>query len=101
MPAKKFAFTKLDKELGHFRRYEKKELVSRLNKNGFIIEKIYFFNIVGLLSWTVRDKVKRKNIHLKTYHMKIFDSIVPILRFVESIMTIPMGISLIVVARKK
>ncbi len=101
VPAKKAAYTKLDKELGHYRRYEKNELIEKLKNTGFKIEKIYFFNIVGLISWTIRDKVKRKkSIHLKPYHIRIFDSIVPFLRFLESFIKVPVGISLIVIAKK-
>jgi SAM-dependent methyltransferase len=100
VPAKKIAYTKLDRELGHFRRYEKQELIEKLTNAGYQIEKIYFFNIVGLISWYIRDKVKRKNIELKPYHIALFDKIVPILRYIESKIAIPVGISLIVVARK-
>jgi SAM-dependent methyltransferase len=100
VPAKKKAFTRLDKELGHYRRYEKKELADKLESAGFVIDTIYFFNIVGLLSWTIRDKVSRNKKALKPYQIRIFDSIVPILRFIESKIKMPVGISLIVVARK-
>lgn len=100
VPAKKSAYTKLDKELGHYRRYERQELSNKLKAANFRIEKVYFFNIVGLISWTVRDKVSRNKKALKPYQIKIFDSIVPLLRLVESKVRIPVGISLIVVARK-
>lgn len=100
VPAKQFAYTKLDGKLGHFRRYEKEELIKKLITNGYRIESIRFFNIIGLLSWYIRDKVARGNINLKPYHIKIFDSIVPILKMLESLIQIPVGISLIVVARK-
>lgn len=100
VPAKKVAYTKLDKELGHFRRYEKKELQEKLESTGFVIEKLYYFNIVGLASWIVRNKIKRSNVQLKPYHIKLFDSIVPILRVIESKVTIPIGISLIAIVRK-
>jgi len=100
VPAKKFAYTKLDKELGHHRRYEKNELIEKLQKTNYTIELLYFFNIVGLVSWYVRDKVKRNGVNLKPYHITIFDSIVPVLRIIESIIPTPLGISLIVVARK-
>ena len=100
IPAKKNAYTKLDHELGHYRRYEKKEIINKLEETGYLVQKIYFFNIVGLLSWTIRDKVKRRDINLKPYHIKIFDSVVPLLRKIESIIPIPMGISLIVIAKK-
>ena len=42
VPAKKWAYTNLDRQLGHFRRYEKKELSEKLVKASFQIEKIYF-----------------------------------------------------------
>lgn len=100
VPAKKIAYTKLDKELGHYRRYEKYELIQKLKNTGYKIEKIYFFNIVGLVSWYFRDKVKRGNINLKPYHIKLFDKIVPLLRGIETYVRPPVGISLIVVARK-
>lgn len=100
VPAKKRAYTRLDSELGHYRRYEKTELMAKLESSGFKIEKIYFFNIVGLLSWTVRDKVSRNKTVLRPYHIKIFDSIVPLLKKMESIINVPVGISLIVIARK-
>lgn len=100
VPAKKYAYTKLDKELGHFRRYEKNELYEKLQKTGYRIEKIYFLNIVGLASWYLRDKVKRKDINIKPYHITIFDKIVPFLRKIESFISVPVGISLIVVAQK-
>ena len=45
VPAKKKAYTKLDKELGHFRRYEKDELLEKIKKSGYKVDSIYFFNI--------------------------------------------------------
>jgi SAM-dependent methyltransferase len=101
VPAKKRAYTRLDRELGHFRRYEKEELMAKLTRNGYRVDTIHCFNIVGLVSWYVRDKVKRKNIHLKAHHIKLFDSIVPILRVIETHVKMPLGISLIIVAQKR
>ena len=100
VPAKKFAYTKLDSELGHFRRYEKMELARKLRECGYQVDTMNFFNIVGLLSWYIRDKVKRGNINLKPYHITLFDSFVPLFRMIESFIKIPVGISLIVVAKK-
>lgn len=101
VPAKKFAFTKLDQKLGHHRRYEKKELRNKLEKAGFSVERLSFFNIVGLLSWLVRDKLSGDDKHLKKSHVKIFDSIVPLLRLIEPKNSLPLGISIIAVAKKK
>lgn len=101
VPAKQLAYSRLDKELGHYRRYEIKELSKKLNDAGFSVKELYFFNIVGLVSWIVRDKIEKKNIHLKPYQISIFDSIVPFLRFIETKVRPPVGISLIAVVTKK
>ena len=99
VPAKKWAYTDLDRQLGHFRRYEKKELGEKLAKASFQIEKLYFFNIVGLMSWIIRDKLQRSG-GLRPYQISLFDTIVPILKRVESKVSMPVGISLIAIAQK-
>jgi SAM-dependent methyltransferase len=101
IPAMQFAYTRLDKELGHFRRYEKESLIKKLKSTGYHVDEIFYFNIVGLLSWVVRDKVEKKNIYLKPYQIAIFDMIVPLVKRIESIIKPPLGISLIVYATKK
>lgn len=101
VPAKQLAYSRLDKELGHYRRYEKDELLKKLRDAGFLVKDVYFFNIVGLFSWVVRDKVEKNNIHLKPYQISLFDRIVPLLRFIETKIRPPIGISLIAVAIKK
>lgn len=100
VPAKKRAYTRLDKVLGHHRRYEMSELREKLIRAGFAVEKIYYFNFLGLLSWVVRDRFERKNFHLKPYQIGLFDLSVPILKKIESVVSVPIGISLIVVGRK-
>ena len=100
VPAKKWAYTDLDKQLGHFRRYEKKELAEKLVKASFQIEKLYFFNLVGLMSWIMRDKLQRSG-GLRPYQISSFDTIVPILKRVELKISMPVGISLIAIAQKK
>src|SRR5947207_819635 len=99
VPAKKWAYTDLDRQLGHFRRYELKELGEKLVKASFQIEKLYFFNIIGLMSWIIRDKIQRSG-GLRPYQISFFDSIVPILKRVESKIRMPLGISLIAIAQK-
>ena len=100
IPAKKMAYTNLDRQLGHFRRYEKKELKEKLEKNGFFVEKLFYFNTVGLVSWIIRDKFYRNSVSLSQWQIFIFDILVPLLRKVESFVKPPIGISIIVVARK-
>lgn len=100
VPAKQFAYTKLDKSLGHFRRYEKEELIKKLQKAGFTVEKIYFFNPVGLMGWVARDKIDRNHMQLKSYQVKSFELLVPFLRKIDFLFQPFIGISLIVIAKK-
>lgn len=100
VPAKKFAYTKLDKNLGHFRRYEKSELKQKLEKAGFFVEKIEYFNFVGIFSWMLRNLLSRNHNELNTSHVKTFDIIVPLFRLLEPKKRLPIGISLIAVGRK-
>ena len=100
VPAKKNAYTKLDKSLGHFRRYEKKELRDKLLDAGFTIEELYFFNFLGLFTWVLRDKISQTHTQLSPTHIALFDKIVYLLKVIEKYIPIPVGISLIVVAKK-
>lgn len=101
VPAKRFAYSSLDRSLGHFRRYEKKELKDKVESSGFIIEKLYYFNFVGLLSWIIRDRIIKNEESLAAKHVSAFDWIVPFLHKIEDVVEIPVGISLICIARKK
>lgn len=100
VPAKRFAYTLLDKKLGHHRRYEKEDLRSLVEKNGFKIEELYFFNAVGLISWVGRSILERSG-NLRSYQVTLFDKLVPVLKRVESHLQLPFGISLVIIAAKK
>lgn len=100
VPAKRFAYTDLDKDLGHYRRYEKLELAEKLKKAGFMVKEISFFNAAGLASWIVRDKIS-KGQSLRPYQVKLFDLVVPLLKILEPRRGMPIGISLIAVGEKK
>ena len=99
VPSKKWAYTDLDRQLGHFRRYEKKELAVKLVKASFRIEKLYFFNLIGLMGWIIRDKIQRSE-GLSSSQISLFESMVPILKPIESKVRMPLGISLIAIAQK-
>jgi phospholipid N-methyltransferase len=99
VPAKKSAYTKLDKKLGHFRRYEKKELINLLTDSGYKVERVYYFNFVGIFAWKIREYIDRDD-ELNPMQIRLFDVMVPFLKFVENIIKPPIGVSLIIVASK-
>ena len=101
VPAKRKAFTKLDKELGHFRRYEKKELVRKLEEAGYKVSHIKFFNAVGLFTWVMRNYLSGQKIQLSSKQIALFDLLVPILKRIERLAPMPIGISLVVIAKNE
>lgn len=100
VPAKRIAYNDLDRSLGHFRRYEKEELRKKIEKAGFTINELEYFNVTGLLSWILRNYISNSHAELKGSQVKYFNWVVPILRLIEPRQGLPFGISLIAVARK-
>ena len=62
VPAKKWAYSDLDRQLGHFRRYEKRELREKLVKASFQIEKLYFFNIFDSTRFKMGTRASKREI---------------------------------------
>jgi len=101
VPAIKELFGQLDKELGHYRRYRRKELTALLKKAGFKkIEKIEFHNFLGGIGWWVNSRLLKKKI-MSEFQIGFFDSWIPLLAKIEKRFEPIFGLSLFVVARKK
>lgn len=100
VPACKFLFNSIDVTLGHVRRYNKKELSLKLSMHGFAVEKIFYFNLFGLLGWLVTGSILRKS-ELPVGPLSIFDALVPVFRRVESFIRIPIGSSLFAICKKE
>ena len=65
-----------DKELGHFRRYTKDEIMTKAKDANFKILKIRNFNAVGVLGWKLNKRSNRsKN---PATLMKLFNILIPI-----------------------
>jgi len=50
LPANKILWTKMDETVGHYRRYSKQEISSKLNQAGFQVVKIHFADSVGFFA---------------------------------------------------
>jgi SAM-dependent methyltransferase len=100
VPAHRWLYNSLDKELGHVRRYTKKELREKVEAAGFKIHKLYFWNSLAMLGWFVNGNVLKKE-KVAPGAARLFDQLVPVLKFTEkNILRGALGISLIVVAEK-
>lgn len=100
VPAHKFLFSKIDLLYGHHRRYSSESIKSLANKAGLNVKHVKYFNAFATLGWMVNMKILGKT-KLPEAQTKLFDKIVPILRRIEDIISLPFGLSLLVVLNKK
>ena len=100
VPALRRLYGALDEKLGHFRRYERKELAAKLQGKGFVIEDIYFHNMVAAAGWFVNGRIFKKKI-MASFQVALLDKFVPFLAWLEDKIRIPFGLSLIVVCKKQ
>jgi len=98
VPAEKSLFGSMDRGIGHERRYEKDELLAKLQAAGFEIEYAGFQNRVAKLAWWLNAKVFGRRA-LPSAQSRIFDFLVPLLRALEG-ENPSSGLSLIAVGRK-
>ena len=113
VPAHRFLWSYMDK--GHKRRYGRKELVAKLERNGFIIKKnsyyIFFLFPLILSIRTVNNILRRDaaeaniraSIELKTIPLvnKIFLELLRMENWLMRYINLPFGASLLVLAEKK
>jgi len=88
----------LDRALDHFRRYERSELVDKLRRAGFEVEASWFFNLLGVAGWYVNSRILKRTT-FPPVQLTLYDRLVPLFRL-ESRWRLPIGMSLIAVARK-
>lgn len=98
VPSLKILYGVLDKNLGHFRRYSRRELVQKMERAGFQSETHFYFNLLGSLGWFVNSRILRRKI-LPRNQLRLFNLLVPLLK-VEGKIRIPFGMSLVLVAKK-
>ena len=98
VPALSHIYNRIDKNLGHYRRYDKKELNQKLTNAGFKIVDIYTFNKIGTLGWIWQGMILKKDT-LGKENMKNFNKLMPIIRKLDFFIPFP-GLSLIAIIEK-
>lgn len=94
VPALKILYNVLDQELGHFRRYGRKELSQKLTLNGFKIRYLKFFNLFGILGWFANGTLLKRRF-ISERQVRIFNRMVPFFIRVEKVIPTLVGQSLI------
>lgn len=100
VPARPELFGTLDERFEHCRRYDRNELVSKLESVGLRVVSAQYRNLVGALGWWVSGRLLKKTT-LDERQVRFYDSYVfPISSAVESRFPPPYGQNLLVVATK-
>jgi glycosyltransferase involved in cell wall biosynthesis len=98
-PSHSWLYGSLDQNLGHYRRYGKKELKGKLEKAGFKVTLLKYFNRTGILGWFLNSKILRRK-SLPPFQLRIYNLLVPLFKRVD-LLPLPFGTSLMAVAEKK
>ncbi len=101
VPAFQCAYGTIDRLDGHFRRYSRRGLSSKMGLAGLKPERVRYFNSVGLFAWFYTNKIARNRATSKS-KVEIYNKfIIPWLSFLEGIIVPPFGQSLIAVGKKQ
>jgi len=100
VPALPWLYSELDKQIGHFRRYTKKNLVELTQQAGFSIVKARYFDMAGIIPWYINFTLLKNKISGGS--VSFYDRlVVPVMRMIEGFVPPPIGKNVLLVARKK
>jgi len=99
VPGGPIAFGRLDKELGHYRRYTVDSLREAMQDAGLEWVDGRYSNAVGLMGWWFNSVVLKKAT-VPGGQAVLFNRIVPLIKWLERIIRPPFGQSVVGVARK-
>jgi hypothetical protein len=100
VPAVPSIFGSLDTAFEHFRRYTKTSLQSAVETAGWRIERLGYMNMPGILPWFVSGRVLRRT-SISGAEARLYDRlVVPVTAAIEDRVSIPIGQSLLAIARK-
>jgi ubiquinone/menaquinone biosynthesis C-methylase UbiE len=60
VPAFMFLYSHFDQQIGHYRRYSKKELIHKLETAGFTVSKCYYNDSIGWFLWLLNKLIASK-----------------------------------------
>jgi SAM-dependent methyltransferase len=100
VPALQWLFGSLDTLVGHRRRYVRPQLRALIERAGFAVDDLRYFDALGVLPWYVTGRVIRARL-FNERAAKIYDAVgVPIGSFAERIAAPPIGKNLLAIARR-
>lgn len=100
LPAHKFLYGSLDRNLDHFRRYTVREIRAKFARAGLATENIRRMNMPGVPGWFVCSRILKKDI-LPEGSLGLFNRLTPLFIAIEKVIPAPFGLSIIAVGKKQ
>ena len=97
-PAYSFLYSRLDKELGHYRRYTRKRLAKVVVAGGLRTTRSFYFNFMGIPAWLYGKWRRVKAV--PGGEMGLYDKLVPLGKLLDKLVFHRAGLSAIVIAKK-
>ena len=99
VPALSWLYSDLDRQVGHFRRYIKEDLVELTQRSGLSVVKARYFDVAGIIPWYI-NFVLLKN-PIGSGSVSLYDRlVVPAMRIMEGLMPPPIGKNVLLIAKK-
>lgn len=100
IPANPFLYGEIDRAIHHYRRYTKKEIMSKLKKEGFSTVNFRSLNIIGAIGWFISGRIFKNKIVAQS-KIKLFNLLAPIFLKIEDVINPPFGTSFLIIVRKE
>jgi SAM-dependent methyltransferase len=98
VPAIPQLFGTIDEAVGHYRRYTPTMLRRALESQGFTVEHLEWMNMVGIPGWLVNGRLLKRRA-VPAVQLAMYDQLAPLLARAEAQFKLPVGMSLLCVAR--
>lgn len=99
VPIYEFLFGGIDKSIGHYRRYDKNQLINTISSSGFKIMKVRVLNMLGAIGWWFASKVL-SNSEVDESKIQLFNLVAPLVLPLEDIVEPPFGTSILIICQK-
>lgn len=90
-------YSRFDREIGHYRRYDREELEEKLRAAGLNVECQFYFNKAGVIAWWLGNKVFGQR-SITSWQLKIYNFLTPVFRALDYLLPLH-GLSTVIVAR--
>jgi len=100
VPAHAWLMGSMDRQLGHYRRYTVAELAGKCKAAGFTVRLSGYFDILGVAPWWIMYRLLQART-MSSGAVRFYDRyLVAVSRFLQSVIRLPIGKNVILVAQK-